>query len=489
MNRTFVLVVAVAACGNSGPSNQADAPQNPDASSVDASPIDASPPPDAMMSSVVQCPTPVTAPVDGTCDATAGTGTAVVLRGSVLGNGVVYQDGGVIYDGDKITYVGCDYASQPSYATATHVDCAGAAISPGLINPHSHLNYNDRWPLPSTVPGGTRYQQRNEWRDAISTPSNKYGTGASSNGMRWSELREAINGTTSMNESTMANGMVRNLDTPDATDTAEGLKGLLYEVFMLGDQNAHTTINPNCTWSYDQSEYGVYLQHFTTTHTAEGINDYAHAEFMCQSSSFGGARDFTEKNVAHIHAVALDATNYYTMARDHTALIWAPRSNISLYGNTAEPQVLERLGGTVAISTDWTYSGSATIPRELACAAQWNHDQLAGFFSDEDLWKMATINAAKATGVDDVLGSLDVGKLADIAVFAAQPGQTFSATFGPTTDKVALVVRGGKPLSGEADVVARSGPRAIRSRCAARASRSARAASSPARPTRRCSWP
>src|SRR5579862_5873330 len=239
MNRTLILLFALAAaCGGRNGSSPTDAPQNPNPDAPVTMP-DAPPPPDAMMSSVVQCPTPVPAPVDGTCDATAGTGTAVVLRGNVLGNGVVYQDGGVIYDGDKITYVGCDYASQASYATAAHVDCAGAAISPGLINPHSHLNYNDRWPLPSTAAGGTRYQQRNEWRDAISTPSNKYGTGSNSNGMRWSELREAINGTTSMNESTMANGMVRNLDSPSATDTAEGLQGRLYEVFMLGDQNAH----------------------------------------------------------------------------------------------------------------------------------------------------------------------------------------------------------------------------------------------------------
>jgi hypothetical protein len=180
-------------------------------------------------------------------------------------------------------------------------------------------------------------------------------------------------------------------------------------------------------------------------HVSEGINDYAHQEFLCQSKSTGGGRDFTEKNVSHIHAIALDAKDYYTMAHDQTKLIWSPRSNVSLYGNTAEPQVLARLGGTVALGTDWTYSGSATITRELACAADWNKTQLGGYFSDEDLWRMATINGAKATMTDDKLGSLAAGKLADIAVIAA------------TTDKVALVLRGGQPLSGEADVVSTIG--------------------------------
>jgi hypothetical protein len=457
MNRTLVLLFALGACGHGGPATF-DAPQNqnPDAA-IDAS-IDAPLPPDAMMSSVVQCPTPVTAPVDGTCDATAGTGTAVVLRGDVLGDGTVYKDGGVIYDGDTIQYVGCDYASQPQFATATHVDCAGAVISPGLINPHDHTSFDDRWPLAGTVAGGTRYQHRNEWGKALSTPGNKYGTGKSSNGMRWNELRQALNGTTSIAGSTMANGMARNLDSPDAKDTSEGLLGLVYEVFMLGDSGNVSPPPASCGWSYDMSEYGVYLARGMVTHTSEGINAYAHDEFLCESTSFGGGRDFTEKNVAHIHAIGLDAKDYYLMAHDHTKMIWSPRSNLSLYGNTGEPQVLVRLGGTVALGTDWTYSGSATESRELQCAADFNHAQLGDFFTAEDLWKMATINAAIATETDDKLGSLTVGKLADLAIFAAQPGQLHAAVFGTTTDKVALVIRGGLPLSGEADVVSALGP-------------------------------
>ena len=52
--------------------------------------------------------------------------------------------------------------------------------------------------------------------------------------------------------------------------------------------------------------------------------------------------------------------------RDGTRLIWSPRSNISLYGVTAGVQIFHRLGGVIALGTDWSYSGSATVPRELA---------------------------------------------------------------------------------------------------------------------------
>ncbi len=457
MRRTLlVLTLTAAACGGKSGSNADANSANPDAPGTSTPPDANLSTPDAMVSGVVQCPTPVPIATGTTCAATAGTGTAVLLRGDVLADGAVYKDGGVLYDGDTITYVGCDYDSQAGAATATRVDCGGAVISPGLINAHDHLNYDDRWPLPSTAAGMTRYNHRHEWRKTISTPSNKYGTGATSNGMRWNELRQAMNGTTSMAASTSATGMVRNLDEPSSTDTSEGLKGLLYEVFMLGDSNA--VLKPNCTWAYDKSELQVALEHGTVTHTSEGVNDYAHQEFLCQSRSANGARDFTEKNVAHIHAVGLTASDYYTMARQHAKMIWSPRSNIALYGMTAQPQVLARLGGTIALGTDWTYSGSATIVRELACAASWNENQLGHAFTDEDLWRMATINAAIATETDDRLGSLATGKLADIAIFAAAPGQLHRAVIDATTDKVALVVRGGKPLSGEAAVVAALGP-------------------------------
>src|SRR5262249_29881616 len=155
---------------------------------------------------------------------------------------------------------------------------------------------------------------------------NKYGTAKTSNGNRWGELREVINGTTSIDESTIATGMARNLDTPETADATAGLKGVDYEVFMLGDSNQHTTVKPNCTWNYAESQFQVYLEHYRATHTAEGINDYAHQEFLCQSTSFGNGHDFTEKNVSHIHAVALDAKDLYLMAHDHAGMIWAPRS-------------------------------------------------------------------------------------------------------------------------------------------------------------------
>ena len=141
------------------------------------------------------------------------------------------------------------------------------------------------------------------------------------------------------------------------------------------------------------------------------------------------------------------------MARRGSRIIWSPRSNISLYGETAQVTTFARLGGTIALGTDWSYSGSANMLRELACAASFNRDHLDGYFSDEDLWRMATINAAVATDSDAQLGSLEVGKVADIAVFAGGPDQPFHAVVAAGDKDVALVVQGGAVLYGEPEVV------------------------------------
>ena len=394
-------------------------------------------------------------PASGICEASKGTGSAVILHGNVLGDGTTYEGGEVVYEGGQITCVGCNCASTPGYNEATRVECGSAAISPGLINAHDHLNYNDRWPLPSTAAGGKRYNHRHEWRASVSTPSNKYGTAAASNGMRWNELRQLMSGTTSIAASTKANGLLRNLDELEAKDKDKGFSPLEYQVFLLGDSNR--SFKADCGWNYGKTEYAVSQLHGMVTHTAEGINDYAHEEFRCQSSSFDKAQDFTEKNVAHIHGVGLQAVDYFNMARDKSKLIWSPRSNVSLYGMTAQAPILARMGGVVALGTDWTYSGSATMTREMACAAELSHTRYEDFFSAEDIWRMATKNAAIATSSDDKIGTLSAGKLADIAIFHSTPGVFHQAAITATTKDVALVLRAGEPMFGEEGVISALG--------------------------------
>ncbi|HUH01885.1 MAG TPA: thrombospondin type 3 repeat-containing protein [Kofleriaceae bacterium] len=446
-SRTLLLLPLLAACGDDG--NSAD----PDGGGVDAATPDASGDPDGGGPSVVvSCPDPVPAAASGTCDVVTGTGSAILLHGTVLGAGTVYENGYVLIEGDAITCVGCDCDDETAAATAKLVNCADAVISPGLINPHDHLTFTEGAPIDT---GTTRYDHRHDWRGTLSTPQNPHGTGQTSAGMRWGEIRMALGGATSLIGSGRALGMVRNLDDLETEEGARGLQEIDFETFPLGDSNE--TFHANCTWNYRTDELRVSQLAGFLPHVAEGINTYAAEEFRCQSTSFGGGQDFTERNTAHIHSIGLQAADYYRMALDRAPIIWSPRSNIALYGMTAQVTTFARFGGTIALGTDWTYSGSANLLRELACADEWNTDRLGSFFTDEELWKMVTINAAHASANTQLLGSIEVGKLADLSIFAAGPGVHHRGVLQANNSDVALTLKGGKPLVGEADTIASLG--------------------------------
>jgi len=400
----------------------------------------------AVVDEIIVCDDTIPAATSGICDATAGTGAATLIRGTVLGDTTTWENGSVLIENDKIVCVGCDCASHGSYATAKRIDCAGAVISPGLINGHAHLNFTEGTPIDH---GATRYDHRHEWRQALSTPANPHGTGANSAGMRWGELRMMLGGATSYVGFTRANGMLRNIDSLENDDEARGFQRAVFDTFSLGDSDRD--FHADCGWDFRRDEREVAGMSAYLPHVAEGINNYAVEEFRCQSSSFDGGQDYVEKNVSHIHAIGLQAKDLYNMARDKARIIWSLRSNISLYGMTAKVTVFDRLGGTIALGTDWTYSGSANVLRELQCADSFNRDYLNGYFTDKQLWKMSTINAAISNGTEGLIGSLDVGKQADITVVGG--GTDHRAVLEADNSDIAFVMRDGRVLYGEADVL------------------------------------
>lgn len=385
-------------------------------------------------------------PAEGLCEVEEGTGSAVVLRGMVLGYEKVYVSGSVVVDGERIADVGC---VEPP-AGATIISCAEGVISPGLIDPHDHLGFTDRAPYRF---GDKRWDHRHGWRAELSTPGNRW-TG-SANGFaseQWGEVRKLVAGTTTMVGSGYARGIIRNLDQASARES-DALPVVENQTFPLGDANRQ--FRSNCGWNYRDDGFDASKEDAYVPHVAEGIDDYAAEEFRCLSTDFAGGEDLTESNSAHVHGIGLQTLDYDRMVRDGTALIWSPRSNLQLYGETARVSTFATLGGVIALGSDWTYSGSIHPGREMACADSFNKSALNGFFSDKDIWKMATENAAIALRADADVGTLETGKLADIAIFAEADDvkSPWRAPLEAKPGETALVLRGGTPLYGEAGVL------------------------------------
>ena len=88
-------------------------------------------------------------------------------------------------------------------------------------------------------------------------------------------------------------------------------------------------------------------------------------------------------------------------------MIWSPRSNISLYGDTAHVPMLMREGVNVALGTDWILSGSMNLLRELKCADSVNSSYFDSTITDEQMFRMVTSAAA-----DSLLAQTKIGRLA-----------------------------------------------------------------------------
>ena len=406
----------------------------------------------------IVCPV-LTPLLNGTCAVKAGDGGRMIL-GMVLTPTTTYLGGQVLVDDHGvIVHVGCpaDCAADPACAaraaTATVLTCPAGVISPGLIDAHDHLTHTHNDPRTDT---GERYEHRHDWRDGqnghtkISPPG-----GATGDQISWGELRLVLGGATSIVGSGGQPGLLRNLD---LASMEEGLArpAVDHDAFPLADASA-TLPSPTACGQYGPgvvapTDPAIAAAAAYLPHVAEGIDARAGEELVCLSEQNPG-HDLLIHKSAFIHSIGLTAPDHGDMARNGTSLVWSPRSDLALYGDTAVITEASRLGVVIALGTDWMPTGSMNLLRELRCADSLNRNYYRGHFDDHDLWMMVTTNAATATAVNSAVGTLAAGQLGDIAIFDGRKRASFRAVIDADPQDVVLVMRAGKPLYGDAAVV------------------------------------
>jgi hypothetical protein len=376
----------------------------------------------------------------------------LLLRGTVLAPDKVLRRGEILIDeAGVIACVGCDCAAAPEAAAAAVIACAEGVISPGLINPHDHITFANNAPYVAPDPT-LRYDHRHEWRKGQVPGKPKITTAGSAPNVvvSFAELRFVMSGATSAAAAGGRPGLLRNLDVSGQTEGL-AIRPADSDTFPLDDSGGLMK-ESGCNYggmprtAEQIKDLDAYLPHIS-----EGVNAAAHNEYVCTSA---GTTDIIAPQTSVVHAIALTADDVATARADIAKVIWSPRSNVSLYGNTASVTLLDALGVPIALGTDWMPSGSMNILRELRCADELNAVYYNGHFSDEALWRMVTTNAAMATGADHALGLLKPGYVADIAIFNGKVRKDHRAVLGANVEDVVLVLRGGEPLYGDDALVA-----------------------------------
>lgn len=396
---------------------------------------------------VISCQAALPPVASGLCAYQPGD-SSLLLQGDLLMPDTVLLNGDVLIGSDgRIACVGCDCASNPNYASARLLSCPGATISPGLINAHDHITYSDAAPVDH---GTERYEHRHDWRRGIRGHT-KISTSASPAGRElWAEVRAIVSGTTSISGSGSGENMARNLD------RTAGLDGITsdawdYTTFPLGDSSGTMDDSSCLNYNIDTPTPGKPYQ----PHVAEGIDEFAHNEFVCMSdenADLTGSADIVP-DAALVHAIALNTADIVEVAAKNTSIIWSPRSDVSLYGLTAPVTAAQRLGVNIALSTSWLPMGSLNLFRELQCAQDLNTTYYDGQFTDKDLFRMVTINPARAAKMDTDIGSLLDGRLADITIFESGAGQGYAVVTNANEENVALVLKGGIPMHGNVPIM------------------------------------
>jgi len=158
-----------------------------------------------------------------------------------------------------------------------------------------------------------------------------------------------------------------------------------------------------------------------------------------------------------IHGVALQPENFVEMADHGVNLVWSPRSNLELYGSTADVAAAKAAHVKIALAPDWSPTGSDGLLAELNYAAAWNESQTPHPFTDRELVSMATSVPAALIGDDDRLGALEPGHDADLLVLRpeADPGKhdAYWTLTHATAGQVMLVTVDGEPIYGDPDLM------------------------------------
>jgi 5-methylthioadenosine/S-adenosylhomocysteine deaminase len=372
--------------------------------------------------------------------------TPIALTGTLVTPDGIVQDGVVLIQSGRITAAG----SKLPIPSGTKTIETNGVIAPGLIDLHNHLTWNvfPRW-KPNQL-FGTRYdwEQLPLYKLLMDAPHEALvQQGLECQMERYAEVKAITEGETSVVGGMYAacdQGLARNLDYDAELGSGQGT--ILNNIFPLSMSQTELAA---ANTAFSAKPRGSLLAHL-----AEGSpkNASAAEEFYILQG-----RGLLKPGVSVIHGTALTPQNFATMAKAGVGLIWSPRSNIELYGDTTNVAAAKAANITMAIAPDWSPTGSVGMLGELNYASLWNKTQPISVFSDRDLVSMATVNPATMVGLQDQIGSLAPNHVADLLVVRdkgkAAGNDAYWTLTHATPEDVELVMIGGQATYGDAQLM------------------------------------
>jgi phosphatidylserine/phosphatidylglycerophosphate/cardiolipin synthase-like enzyme len=384
-------------------------------------------------------------------------------------------------------------------------------IFPGLVDTHNHIKYNtmpvwkvsktyenrNQWPEETIYKNGVKelykkvYIDWPECNNADESVMNKCLAENRCKIMKYAEIKALIGGTTSIQGSSSfdesssditfkgltgytagsgnkmtkskakivedlidncSNDLARNIEREKWVDRDE-VRTTAQPIF--GDAFARKSITDPLKFKNTPS--GKLLEEFknkiTNTffiHLGEGIDQSSKSEW--------NELEYLKLAVPQttiIHGTAFSDSEFVKMGANNQSIAWSPTSNLLLYKKTTDVVSALKNKVNVSIGSDWSLSGTKSLLYELKVADKVNKKYFKNEISNLDLLKMVTINGAKATHLENLIGSIEKNKLADFFVVnnALKQKTPFDTLINLKEENIDAVFVGGKPILGNYNVL------------------------------------
>ena len=395
---------------------------------------------------------------DPTCPGSApgvtlGAGSGLLLRGTVVTPATAFV-GEVLVIGDTIACAAASCAGQPGAGDASIVETKGL-IFPGLIDtdnislfdifdendwtpPLAYTNHN-QWP------NDAKYGALIDAKQYLNGETSVLDLGCEMD--KYGELKALIAGSTSIvSRATTANRACYGSLTRTIDQTPNDLGADHVQVATLFPSTS--AADAVC------SNFASNSTHAYLIDIAEGTDATALSEFTTLGTITTVDGCLYAPQTAIVHGTALGDAQFTTVAAAGMSLVWSPRSDITLYGQTANIPLARSKGINVALGSHWSITGSHNLLSALRYADQIDNASWGDVLTASDLVEMVTTHAAKTLGLGDVLGSIEVGKKADLTVVKGTCEAPWADLVKAGSRDIRLVMVGGIPLYGDTSLQA-----------------------------------
>ena len=356
----------------------------------------------------------------------------------------VYREGLLVVEDDRIVYCG-PYDQAWLGKCSETVDYEGAWIMPGLVNCHTHSAM--------TLLRGIRDDSNlHEWlEDYIWPAESRFTAEVTTKAVQFALAEMLLSGTTTFNDMYNPHGVdikqvyqavrqsgMRCYFSPTlftspaetADETLTRTRAIIEEILSYDDEDFQVMVAPHSPYACDEDllqgsvDLARELDLKLHIHVAETQNEnkIILERYGKRPLAFLKGLGYLEQPAIFAHGVELNPSEIADLATSPVSIAHNPISNLKLASGVAPVTNLLAAGVTVGLATDSVASNNNLDMFEegrTAALLQKMREGDASQFTIDQALKALTIEGAKALGLEDKIGSLEVGKQADF--IAIQP--------------------------------------------------------------------